>query len=130
MKGSYRVTPDGAFIVEPRATVKAVFDRNGGACTLALYGAVSEDKVLQVFDVLVPVKKRGAKKEDMIECAGGCERDLVYENVALATGSVGRQTSEPAAIITFSRSACKSAVAEAERIVLNIKRGGPNPAPR
>lgn len=130
MKGSYRVTPDGAFIVEPGATVKAVFDHNGGACTLALYGAVSEDKVLQVFDVLVPVKKRGAKKEDMIECAGGCERDLVYENVALATGSVGRQTSEPAAIITFSRSACKSAVAEAERIVLNIKRGGPNPAPR
>jgi hypothetical protein len=62
------------------------------------------------------------KKQEMIECLGVCKRVLAYENVALATGAVGKQTSEPAAIITFSRPDCKAAVAEANKVVLNIKR--------
>jgi hypothetical protein len=44
LKSSYRVTGDGAFIVEAGAELKAVFDNNGEACTLTLHGPVSEDQ--------------------------------------------------------------------------------------
>jgi hypothetical protein len=122
LKSSYRVTEDGAFIVGAGAELKAVFDSSGEACTLTLHGPVSENRVFHIFDVLVPVKTRGVKKQDMIECVGVCQRILVYKNVALTIGAVGKQTSEPAAVITFSRPACKAAVAEASKAVLKIKR--------
>ena len=123
MKRSYRVTPDGAFIIEPGVTAKAAFDKHGGACTFTLFGEMSEGKVLQTFDVLVPAKKRGSTTpEDMLQCVGSCLRSIFYKNVDLATGSVGKTTSDPAAIISFKRSDCKAAVAETDKQVWHLNR--------
>jgi hypothetical protein len=129
LKSSYPITSDGAFIVDAAAKLRAVFDRNGEACTLALYGHLSEDQVVRVFDVLVPVKTRGGKTQDLIQCAGICQRYLAYENVALGTWAVGKQTAEPAAIITFSHPDCKAAIAEVNKIVVHTKRNAQSPAP-
>src|SRR6185437_5314499 len=102
MKRSYHVTPRGAFIIEPGATAKAVFDEHGGACTFTLFGEMSEDKVLETFDMLVPTEKRGSNKaQEMLECIGSCLRIFSYQNVTLVTGSVGEAISDPAAIIRF-----------------------------
>jgi hypothetical protein len=123
MKRSYDVTPDGAFIIKPGVTAKAVFDEHGSACTFSLFGEMSEHKVLQTFDVLVPTKNRGSKKpQDMLECIGSCLRSISYKNVTLVTGSVGNGTSDPAAIISFERSDCKAAVAKAQKQVWHLNR--------
>jgi hypothetical protein len=121
MKRSYRVTPDGTFIIEPGVSAKAAFDEHGGACTFTLFGEMSEDKVLETFDVLVPTNERGSKKpQDMLECIGSCLRSFFYNHVTLSTGSVGKVTSDPAAIISFKRSDCKAAVAEANKQVWHL----------
>lgn len=123
MKRSYHVTPDAAFTIERGVTAKAVFDEHGNACTFTLFGDISEHKVLQTFDALVPTKKRGSKKpQDMLECMGACLRSISYRNVTLETGSVGNATSDPAAIISFKRSECKAAVAEAHKQVWHLNR--------
>ena len=123
MKRSYRVTPEGAFVIESGVTAKAAFDKHGGACTFTLFGEITEDKVLQMFNVLVPAKKRGSKNpEEMLQCIGACVRTISYKSVDLTTGSVGKATSEPAAIIRFKRSDCKSAVAEADKQVWHLNR--------
>jgi hypothetical protein len=89
---------------------------------LTLRGRLSEKQVFSLFDAIVPSKTRGLKKQGMIECVGECQRSEVYQNVTLVTGAVGTQTSEPAAIITFGRSECKAAIAEADKTVLHIQR--------
>lgn len=123
MKRSYPVTPDGAFILEPGVRAKAAFDNHGGACAFTLFGNMSEDKVQQTFEVLVPAKKRGSNKlQELIMCAGACMRSVVYKNVELATGSFGKARSDPAARITFRRSDCKAAVAEAQKQVWHLDR--------
>jgi hypothetical protein len=122
LRRSYRVTGDGAFVLGAGVEMKAVFDRHGEACTLTSRGQLTENQVFKLFDVLVPVKTRGLKKQGIIQCTGGCERSEVYQNVELVTGAVGKQTSDPAAIITFGRSECKAAIAEAGKTVLNIQR--------
>jgi hypothetical protein len=122
LKRSYPSEADGAFLIQPGVKLKGVFDEQGRACSLTLHGEISEDQALRLFDVLVPAKSRGVKKQDMIECVGACQRDIVYENVTFATGAVGHQRSEPAAIIKFSRADCKTALEEADKIVLDIKR--------
>jgi hypothetical protein len=53
--------PDGAFIIEPGVTAKAAFDKHGSASTLTLFREMSEDKVLQTFDVLVPAKEEAQR---------------------------------------------------------------------
>ena len=123
MKRLYPVAPDGVFIMEPGIMVKAAFDKHGSACTLTLFGETSEDKVLKTFDMLVPAKKRGSQTPlDMLECLGSCMRNVSYKDVYLVTGSVGKATSDPAAIIGFRRSDCKAAVAEAQKQVFHLNR--------
>lgn len=122
LKRLYRTTPDGAFILSADVTLKTVFDQHRKACTLILRGPIPGDQVLNLFNVLVPLKIRGVKKNEPLWCVGVCEHALIYQNVTLLTGAVGSQTSDPAAIITFSRTECKAAVAEANKTVLNIKR--------
>ena len=99
-----------------------MFDKQGRACSHTLHGEISQDQVLQLFDVLVPAKCRGVKLQDMLACAGACREALVYQNVTLVSGVVGSQRSEPAAIITFGRADCRTAVAEAKKQVLKIQR--------
>jgi hypothetical protein len=123
MKRLYSVAPNGQFIIEPEVTLKAAFDKHGSACTLTLFGAMSEDKVFETFDRLVPAKKRGSGKPiDAIQCVGACMRTVTYKDVYLLTGAVGKATSDPAAIIGFKRSDCKAAVAEAQKQVFHLNR--------
>jgi hypothetical protein len=123
MKRLYRVAPDGAFIIESGVTAKTAFDKHGSACTLTLFGEMSEDKVLQTFDVLVPAKERVSKKPiDDLVCIGACLRSIFYKNVDMTTGSVGKARSDPAAIISVKRSDCKAAVAEAYKQVWHLNR--------
>ncbi len=118
----YRMTPDGVFTLSSGVTLKAVFDQHNEACTLILRGALSEDQVLRFFDLLVPAKIRGAKENEPFWCVNVCEHAMIYRNVTLLTGVTAKQTSDPAAIITFSRPGCKVAVAEANKTVLDIKK--------
>jgi len=123
MKRSYTVTRDSAFILEPGVTAKAAFDKHGGACAFTLFGDMSEEKVQQTFDVLVPTKKRGSNKpQESMTCAGACIKSVVYKNVGVVTGSFGKARSDPAARITFKRSGCKAAVAEAQKQVWHLNR--------
>jgi hypothetical protein len=123
MKRLYRVAPDGAFIIEPGVSAKVTFDKRGGACTFTLFGEISEGKVLETFNVLVPVDQRGSTKpEESLQCVGSCIRTIFYKNVDLATGSFGKARSDPAAIISFKRSDCKAAVSEAHKQVWHMNR--------
>lgn len=97
LRQRYSMAADGAFLV------------GGGA-----------DQVLQFFDALVPLKERGGRKLDLLECAGGCERSATYRKVSLIIGVAANQTSDPAATIAFSRSECKGAVADAHKPVMKI----------
>jgi hypothetical protein len=117
MRHSYRIASDGAYILEDGITTKAVFDKHGGACTFTLFGEMSEEKVIQVFDVLVPTTQRGSELlgDGVTYLGQPTLRSISYKNVDLVTGSVGKAVSDPAAIISFKRSNCKAAVAEARK---------------
>lgn len=123
MKRLFPTAPDGAFILEPGMTVKAVFDSHDKACTLTLRGAMSEDEVLHYFNVLVPRNIRGPKKAaEPFWCVNVCEHVISYQNVSLVTGTTGTQKSDPAAVITFSRAECRTAISEANKTTLNIRK--------
>jgi hypothetical protein len=99
MERSYRLTSDSAFIVEPGVSAKVLFDEHGGACTFTLFGDMSEDKVLQTFEMLVPAKERSSPKpHGGIMCMGACIQTFFYKAVTLSTGSIGDARSYPAAI--------------------------------
>jgi hypothetical protein len=122
MNRSYTKTPDGAFILKHGVTAKATFDRQGGACAIVLFGAMSEDEVLKTFDLLVPANTRGSNTpHQSLVCAGACLKSTIYKKVELVTGSFGHANSDPAARITFRRSACTPAVVEAQKQIWHLK---------
>ena len=122
LKASYRSAEPGLFILAPGTGMKALFDTHGDACTLTLFGQLSEAEVFTWFDKLVPVKTRGVRKQGMLECVGFCQRSDEYQNVDIVTGTVAGQTSTPAALISFTRPECSTAMAEASKIVVKIER--------
>jgi hypothetical protein len=110
------------FTVRPGVQVEAIYGAPGEACVLTIKGDVSESEVMHIFDLVVPPKSRGAKKGDVVWCAGPCQHLLSYGRVTFATGVMGEyQTSEPAAILVFQDTRCKHAAEEAKRIVLNVR---------
>jgi hypothetical protein len=119
----YSRTSDGAFIVGPSVRAYAAFNQHHKACAFTVRGPISEAQVLRYFDLLVPENTRGRKQAgEPFWCVNVCEHVIVYQNVTLTTAVTLNQTSDPAAIITYNRSDCKAAVAEAEKAVLQIKK--------
>jgi hypothetical protein len=89
---------------------------------LTIHGATSEDQVLALFDTIVPSKRRGLLKQDLLECAGGCALFKKYENVEFSSWVVGHQKAEPAAIIAFCRNECKPVLSQTSKVVVNIQK--------
>ncbi|HEX6545106.1 MAG TPA: hypothetical protein VF023_02285, partial [Bryobacteraceae bacterium] len=80
MKGSYRVAPDGTFMIEPGVTAKAAFDKRGNTCALTFFGDMSEEKVIKTFNALVPAEERGSTNPaNMITCVGLCIQGISYK---------------------------------------------------
>ncbi len=81
---------------------------------------------MKTFETVVPPRIRGPKKQDLVECAGGCERFIDFENVAFTSGVVGaEQTSDPDAVIVFKRRDCETAARDGEKTAFSIRKTKP-----
>ena len=120
----YIQAADDTFVIEPGITLKAIYGARQQACVLAIFGAISADKLKQVFDEVVPAKIRGRKKGELIQCSGGCVQMIDFEKLHFESGLIGTQTSEPDATISFKRKECKAPASADERISMYIKRDG------
>ena len=121
LKDLYGEPVDGVFSIKPDVKLKAFFNAARQACVLTISGPRTEKELMQVFDMVVPQQMRGAQKSDLTECAGGCERVMQFEKVELTSGVMDHwQTSEPAAIITFTNTECETQKKNAN-ITLSLK---------
>ena len=122
LQQKYPQAASGGFVIEPGVTLKAIYGDRQQACVLAIFGAISADKLKQVFDEVVPAKSRGRKKLELIQCTGACVQEIDFQRLHYSSGLVGTQTSQPDAIVSFKRRECKAAVSAGERIPLSIER--------
>jgi hypothetical protein len=122
LKQKYLQADDGSFVVEPGVTLKAIYGDRQQACVLAIFGAISADKLKQVFDQVVPAKTRGRKKLELIQCVGGCMQLIDFQKLHFSSGLVGTQTAEPDAIVSFKRRDCKPGSSAVETIPMVLTR--------
>jgi len=129
LRAVYPQAPDGTFVVKPGVKIKATYGADRQVCVFTITGPISEAELMKTFETAVPAKSRGLKRQELVECAGGCERSIQFENVGFISGVLGTwQTSEPAAMIVFKGKDCEKAVVEAEKIVFHLKSEKPRPA--
>lgn len=115
----YGKSANDSFVVGGGVNIHAYFGKNNLVCGLTILGANSQQQVKRIFDVVVPEKIRGAKKDEMIECAGPCESMAHFSNVHLDSGVFDAfQRSNPSAVIIFERPDCDQAGAELQKITL------------
>jgi hypothetical protein len=118
LRQKYTQAADGTFVIEPGITLKAIYGNRQQACVLAIFGAISADKLKQVFDEVVPAKTRGHKKLELMQCVGGCMQLIDFQKLHFSSGLMGTQTAEPDAIVSFKRRECRPGSVETIRMVL------------
>jgi len=102
--------------------MKAVYGADHQACVLVISGSITEKEIMETFDRAVPAQSRGAKKQEWLECTGGCVKVFEFESLDLTSAVVGKQTADPAATVLFKRKDCVTLVNEANKIAIHIKR--------
>ena len=103
---------NGAYAAGPGITLIATDGPGGEICVLKIVGPTSEDEVLKVFDLAVPVSARGIARGRMMECVGGCTWDLNYERIRMSYAVMKGQISKPAAIVYSTSRGCEKQVKE------------------
>lgn len=126
LRKTYARAHDGTFVVKPGVKIKVIDGSNVEACVLIISGPISEQELIKTFETAVPAKIRGSKKQDLEECAGGCEQFIDYENVSFTSGVIqNKQTSNPDALIVFKRKECEPAAEAARKIPFSITKLAP-----
>jgi hypothetical protein len=126
LKNRYSRASDGAFVIKPGVKIKVIDGVNVQGCVLIILGPISQQELMKTFDTIVPPRIRGSKKQDLVECAGPCERFIDFENVDFTSGVLGaEQTSDPDAVIVFKRKNCETAARQGEKTAFSIRKTMP-----
>jgi len=89
LRALYGEPVEGAFLVKPGVTLRAVYGPNGQACALSIAGPISDGALMRVFETAVPASARGPKTLEMVECMSVCRRVTRFEHVEFISGVIG-----------------------------------------